>query len=145
MAHFAKLGKGNIVEKVEVVANDIATTEQAGADFLNNLYKTKDVWKQTSFNTRGGKYYIFNENEKRVELSDQSKSFRKNYAGVGFTYDQTRDAFIGPQPYPSWTLNEDTCLWEAPIAKPALTQEQIDNNSDYSWNEQDQSWTLIQK
>jgi len=120
MAHFAKLGKGNIVENVVVVSNDIATTEQAGVDFLNTLYKTRDVWKQTSYNI----------------------NFRKNYAGVGFTYDQTRDAFIPPKPFNSWILNEETCLWEAPVAKPELTQEQIDNNNYYIWNEETQQWEL---
>ena len=120
MAHFAKLGKGNIVENVVVVSNDIATTEQAGVDFLNTLYKTRDVWKQTSYNI----------------------NIRKNYAGVGFTYDQTRDAFIPPKPFNSWILNEETCLWEAPVAKPELTQEQIDNNNYYVWNEENQQWDL---
>ena len=120
MAHFAKLGKGNIVENVVVVSNDIATTEQAGVDFLNTLYKTRDVWKQTSYNI----------------------NIRKNYAGVGFTYDQTRDAFISPKPYKSWILNETTCQWEAPVAKPELTQEQIDNKSYYSWNEETKQWDL---
>jgi hypothetical protein len=68
--------------------------EQAGVDFLNNLYNTNDVWKQTSYNTMGGKDYTTNENQERVESSDQSKSFRKNYAGIGYTYDEDRDAFI---------------------------------------------------
>jgi hypothetical protein len=123
MAHFAKLGTGNIVERVEVVSNDIATTEQAGADFLNNLYKTRDVWKMTSYNTFGGVHKL------------GGIPFRKNYAGKGYTYDQTRDAFIPPKPFNSWILNEDTCRWEAPVAKPTLTQEQIDNNNYYNWNE----------
>ena len=121
MAHFAKLGVGNIVERVEVVSNDIATTEQAGIDFLNNLYKSRDVWKQTSYNG----------------------NIRKNFAGIGFKYDQTRDAFIAPKPFNSWTLNEDTCIWEAPVAMPTLTQEQIDNNNYYRWNEENLSWDLI--
>jgi len=121
MAHFAKLGTGNIVERVEVVHNDIATTEQAGADFLNNLYKTRDVWKQTSYNN----------------------NIRKNFAGIGFKYDPARDAFIPPKPFNSWILNEDTCLWEAPVAKPTLTQEQIDNKNYYRWNETIQNWELI--
>jgi hypothetical protein len=121
MAHFAKLGTGNIVEKVVVVSNDIATTEQAGIDFLNNLYKSRDVWKQTSYN----------------------RNFRKHFASVGYTYDQTRDAFIPPKPFNSWILNEDTCLWEAPVAKPTLTQEQIDNDNYYNWNEQNQTWDLV--
>jgi hypothetical protein len=114
MAHFAKLGTGNIVERVEVVHNDIATTEQAGVDFLNNLYKTRDVWKQTSYNG----------------------NIRKNFAGVGFQYDQTKDAFIAPKPFNSWILNEDTCQWEAPVAKP-------DDDQDYKWNEIIQNWELV--
>ena len=114
MAHFAKLGKGNIIETIEVVSNDIATTEQAGVDFLNNLYNTRDVWKQTSYNG----------------------NIRKNYAGVGFKYDQTRDAFIPPKPYNSWTLNETTCRWEAPVAYPA-------DDKNYIWNEETTSWDLV--
>ena len=113
MAHFAKLGKGNIVLRVEVVSNDIATTEQAGVDFLNTLYKTRDVWKQTSYNN----------------------NIRKNYAGVGFKYDLSRDAFIPPKPYSSWILNETTCQWEAPIALP-------DTENSYNWNEETKQWDL---
>ena len=125
MAHFAKLGTGNIVERVEVVSNDIATTEQAGVDFLNNLYNTRDVWKQTSYNTYGGVH------------NNDGTPFRKNYAGIGFKYDQTRDAFIPRKPFNSWTLNETTCLWEAPVAYP--TDGQI-----YKWNEENQTWDLIE-
>jgi len=125
MAHFAKLGIGNIVKKVEVVSNDIATTEQAGVDFLNNLYKTPyDVWKQTSYNTYGGEHSL------------GGTPFRKNYAGVGYTYDQTLDAFIAPQPYISWNLNETTCRWDPPVAYPT------DGNM-YDWNEKNQTWDLI--
>jgi hypothetical protein len=131
MAHFAKLGKENIVEKVEVVNNNVATTEQAGVDFLNNLYKSRDVWKQTSYNTKGGIHKL------------GGTPFRKNYAGIGYKYDQIRDAFISPKPFNSWILNEDTCLWEAPVAEPTLTQEQIDNNNYYNWNEQNQTWDLV--
>jgi len=120
MAHFAKLGVGNKVLTVEIVSNDIATTEQAGVDFLNNLYGTNDNWVQTY----------------------KDKSSRKNFAGIGFKYDQTRDAFIPPKPYKSWVLNETTCLWEAPVAKPELTQEQIDNENYYIWNETTTSWEL---
>jgi hypothetical protein len=114
MAHFAKLGVGNIVEKVEVVSNDIATNEQAGVDFLNTLYGTRDVWKQTSYNG----------------------NIRKNFAGIGYSYDQARDAFIPPKPFNSWTLDEDTCLWEAPVAYP-------DDGQIYRWNETDQQWDLV--
>ena len=126
MAHFAKLGTGNIVEQVIVVSNDIATTEQAGIDFINKLYNTRDTWKQTSYN----------------------RNFRKNYAGIGMTYDATRDAFIAPKPYNSWILNEDTCIWEAPIVYPETytlnlqNEFGIDIKDRYKWNEQSLSWDL---
>ena len=116
MAHFAKLGTGNIVEKVIVVSNDIAITEQAGSDFINKLYNTRDVWKQTSYNN----------------------NIRKNFAGIGYQYDQTRDAFIPPKPFNSWILNEDTCLWNPPIAMP------IDDNI-YFWNEETLSWDIVEQ
>jgi len=124
MEYFAKLGVDNIVLKVEVVSNDVATTEQAGIDFLNNLYGTNDIWKQTSYNTRGG-----------VHILDGTP-FRKNYAGVGWKYDQTRDAFIAPKPFNSWTLNETTCQWEAPVAYP-------EDGERYIWNETTTSWDNI--
>lgn len=113
MAHFAKIGAGNKVLRVSVVSNDIATTEQAGIDFLNNLYNTRDIWKQTSYNG----------------------NIRKNYAGIGFKYDQVRDAFIPPKPFNSWSLNETTCLWEAPVAYP-------DDDKRYTWNEETTTWDL---
>ena len=120
MAHFAKLGVGNKIIKVAVVSNDIATTEQAGVDFLNNLYGSRDVWVQTSYNN----------------------NIRKNYAAVGYTYDEDRDAFIPKKPYNSWILNETTCQWESPVIKPELTQEQIDNKNYYNWNEETTTWDL---
>ena len=125
MAHFAKLGAGNKVLKVEVVSNDVATTEQAGADFLNNLYKTNDIWKQTSYNTFAGEHIT------------GGTPFRKNFAGVGYNYDQTKDAFIPPQPFNSWRLNEHTCQWEAPVVYP--TDGQI-----YVWNEIHRRWDLVE-
>jgi|TARA_S200002703_G_C3659070_1_gene202396 hypothetical protein len=124
MAHFAKLGIGNKVLSVEAVHNSIATTEQAGVNFLNNTYKTNDVWKQTSYNTIGGVHTL------------GGTPFRKNYAGIGFKYDQTRDAFIPPKPFASWTLNEETCIWEAPIAYP-------NDGQKYNWNETTKQWDLI--
>ena len=114
MAHFAKLGVNNIVEQVIVVSNDIATTEQAGIDFINQLYKTNDIWKQTSYNN----------------------NIRKNYAGIGYIYDAQRDAFIAPKPFNSWVLNEDTCLWEAPVARP-------NDEGRYTWNEETKNWDLV--
>jgi hypothetical protein len=127
MAHFAKINNSNIVEQVIVVSNDVATTEQAGVDFINNLYKTNDVWKQTSYNTYGGIHKL------------GGLPFRKNYAGVDFTYDQTRDAFIPPKPYNSWVLNEDTCRWEAPVAMPTA---ELANNQYYFWNESVINWEI---
>ena len=120
MAHFAKLGTGNIVETVVVVSNDIATTEQAGVEFLQNLYKDRAVWKQTSFNG----------------------NIRKNYAGIGYMYDSTRDAFIEPKPHRSWRLNETTCQWEPPVVRPTLTEEQLNNGNSYVWNEETKQWDL---
>jgi hypothetical protein len=113
MAHFAKLGVGDVVETIEVVSNDVALTEQVGIDFLNNLYNTRDVWKQTSYNN----------------------NIRKNYAGVGYSYDEARDAFIPPKPYPSWTLNEDSCQWDAPVAYP-------EDGKHYTWGEPNQEWVM---
>ena len=114
MAHFAKLGTGNIVEQVIVVSNDVATTEQAGITFLQNLYNDTATWKKTSYNN----------------------NIRKNFAGLGYTYDETRDAFIAPKPYESWILNETTCLWEAPVAYP-------DDGKQYTWNEDTTSWDAV--
>jgi len=116
MAHFAILKVGNIVEKVVVVSNDIAKTEQAGIDFLRSLYKDSHLPViQTSYNN----------------------NIRKNYAGIGYQYDQTRDAFIPPKPFNSWILNESTCRWESPIAYPTDGQK-------YNWNETTQNWDLQQ-
>ncbi len=132
MAHFAKIGTGNIVEQVIVVSDNDSITEQAGVDFINNLYGTNDVWKQTSYNTKGGVYYQPNSD---IPSEDQSKAFRKNYAGIGDIYDEVRDAFIPPKPYPSWILNEFTCYWEAPIPMPT-------DGNPYVWNESTLSWDL---
>ena len=123
MAHFAKLGTGNVVLTVEVVHNNVATSEQAGIDFLNKIHNTNDVWKQTSYNTRQGVHIL------------GGTPFRKNYAAIGYKYDSTKDAFIAPQPFTSWTLNEETCVWESPVAYPA-------DGKDYVWNETEQQWNL---
>ena len=115
MAHFAKLGTGNIVEQIIVISNDIAITEQAGIDFINKLYNTRDVWKQTSYNN----------------------NIRKNFAGIGYQYDQQRDAFIPKKLYNSWILNEQTCNWEAPVVYPT-------DGKRYTWNEQNLNWEIIE-
>lgn len=106
MAHYAFLDENNIVINV-IVGKD---ENEDGIDW-EEFYGAK----RTSYNTKGGIYYDSQTGEPHV---DQSKAFRKNYAGIGYTYDPARDAFIPPKPYPSWILNEDTCLWEAPVPYP---------------------------
>ena len=123
MGHFAKVSNG-IVTRVIV----------AEADFFNNFVDdSPGQWIQTSYNTRGGVHYQPNTNE---PSEDQSKALRKNYAGIGYTYDATRDAFIPPQPFNSWTLNEDTCLWDSPVAYP-------EDGKLYKWNEEILNWEEV--
>ena len=123
MAYFAKLNSDNIVENVISINNAVITDangveqEQLGLDFINKLYNTNDVWKQTSYNN----------------------NIRKNYAGIGFQYDQTRDAFIPPKKFDSWLLNEDTCRWEAPVSMPTTV---LEKNQYYSWNESIVNWEI---
>jgi len=123
MAYFAKLGTGNVVEKIEVVSNDIATTEQAGIDFLNNLYNSRDAYKQASYNTRAGEHLL------------GGTAFRLNYPGLGWIYLQSIDGFVEPQIYKSWTLNESTGLYDPPIPRP-------DDGNRHIWNEENQQWDL---
>lgn len=127
MAHFAKLDENNVVIFVTVGSDN----DNGKEDEL--FQRTGDVYKQTSYNTRGGVYYTPNTNEPDP---DQSKAYRKNYAGLGYTYDATRDAFIPPQPYPSWILDESSCLWNAPVPYPT-------DGKRYSWDEATQSWVEI--
>ena len=123
MAYFAKLGTGNIIETVISINNTIITDangveqEQLGVDFINKLYGTNDIWKQTSYN----------------------RNFRKNFAGIGYSYDQTRDAFIEPKPFNSWILNETTCNWEPPVSKPTT---ELEDNQYYNWNESIINWEI---
>ena len=118
MAHFAKVVDG-IVTQVIVAEPEFFDT------FVDS---SPGQWIQTSYNTRGGVHY----NPETGE-PDNGTALRKNYAGIGFSYDSTRDAFIPLQPYPSWALNESTCLWEAPIAYP-------DDGNIYYWDEDQQNW-----
>jgi len=113
VAHFAKVNNG-IVEQVIVAEPEF---------FQIFVDSSPGEWIQTSYNTRGGQH-------------PEGRPLRKNYAGIGFTYDRTRDAFIPPKPYPSWVLNEDTCLWESPIAYP-------NDGKKYIWNEVTTSWVEI--
>jgi len=119
MAHFAQLDDNSIVTQIIVVDNaDIEDdngneSEAVGVLFCQSLFGSDTNWKQTSYNG----------------------NIRKNYAGIGYTYDSSRDAFIPPQPYNSWVIDETTCLWEAPIDQPTLTQAQMDAGSYYTWDE----------
>jgi len=97
--------------------------------------RTGDVYKQTSYNTRGGVHYTTDDDGNRIPSDDQSKALRFNYAGIGFTYDEERDAFIPPKAFESWVLDEDTCLWKAPLPYP-------DGGGEYTWNEETGSWDL---
>lgn len=128
MAHMAKLDENNIVVAV-LVARDEDEDREAALSA-----RTGDTYKRTSYNTRGGKHYDPLTGE---ESADQSKAFRKNYAGIGYTYDADRDAFIPPKPYASWVLDETTCLWGAPIAMPedAGTEDADGNIIMYTWDE----------
>ena len=133
MASFAKIGLNNKVIEVLSVVNEVlhdsngVEQESIGVDFLTKL-TGYPVWKQTSYNTHGG---IHDKN---------GVPLRKNHAGIGYTYDEDRDAFIAPKPYASWILNEDTCLWEAPVAMPTT---ELEENQYYSWNESIKNWELI--
>jgi len=122
MAHFAKVVNG-VVEKVIVA-------EQSFIDnFIDN---TPGQWIQTSYNTHGGIHY---EPNSQTPREDQSGALRYNYAGEGYLYDAEADAFYEPQPFPSWTLNTSTYMWEAPVAYP------IDGQK-YNWNEENQTWEI---
>ena len=126
MASFAKIGLSNKVIEVHSVHNDVLKDaggieqEVLGIDFLTKLTGWS-IWKQTSYNTLGGVHRL------------GGTPFRKNHAGIDYTYDEDRDAFISKQPYPSWTLNETTCQWEAPSARP-------DDGKFYDWNEEITNW-----
>jgi len=128
MSHFAKLDENNIVTFVTVGRQEDDGKEQELCD------RTGDVYRQTSYNTRGGVHY---DPETGEPSEDQSKAFRKNYAGVGFTFDEERDAFIPPQPFPSWVLNEESCLWDAPVPYPT-------DGGLYSWDEAAGEWVAAE-
>ena len=130
MAHYAFLNENNIVIEVITGKNegeDNIDWEQWYGNFRGQ------ICKKTSYNTYGGVYYTPNTN---TPDPDQSKAFRKNYAGIGYIYDSNRDAFIPPNPYSSWLLDEFKCLWYPPIPKP-------NDGKDYIWNESTQSWDKI--
>jgi len=116
MAHYAKVLSGKVI-KVIVAESDFFDT------FIDSV---PGDWIQTSYNTRGGVHTL------------GGTPLRKNFAGIGMTYDKERDAFIPPQPFSSWTLNEETCLWECPVQRPS------DETKNYSWNESTTSWDTVE-
>ena len=132
MAHYAFLDADSVVTEVITGIDETELIEEQTPEVWYGQFRSA-VCKRTSYNTRGGVYYDSETNE---PSQDQSKAFRKNYAGIGYTYDSQRDAFIPPQPYPSWTLNEDSCLWEPPVAYPT-------DGEMYTWNEETQTWDLV--
>tara|TARA_R100000329_G_C7563985_1_gene199517 strand:+ start:121 stop:615 length:495 start_codon:yes stop_codon:yes gene_type:complete len=140
MAHFAKLNDSNVVLSVEVVDDadtlkDGVEDEATGVTFLTNVHGWS-LWKKCSYNTREGKHYTDGSLS-----SDQSKAFRKNYPGIGFTYDASKDAFIPPKPYNSWTLNDTTCNWEPPVTYPSVIS--YDDPAKYyeiKWDETNLRW-----
>jgi hypothetical protein len=113
MSHFAKVIDG-IVTEVLVIEQDVIDT---------GLFGDPALWVQTSYNTYGGQH-------------PEGRPLRKNYAGIGYTYDAERDAFIAPSPFPSWLLNDDTCLWDAPVPRP-------DGGKSYAWDEDTLSWIEV--
>jgi hypothetical protein len=116
MAHFAKIENGTVTQ-VNVVDEDYFAA--------NRETRYTGTWVQTSYNTQGGIHLL------------GGTPLRKNYAGIGYVYDEARDAFYAPQPYPSWTLNEDTCYWESPVPYPT-------DDKRYTWNEDNQEWTEVE-
>ena len=121
--HFAEIDENNIVKRVIVAEQDFIDSGAVG-DSSN--------WIQTSYNTKGGIHYTPNSIHREP---DGGVALRKNYAGIGYTYDASKDAFIPPQPWSSWTLNETTCQWDPPVAYP-------DDDKAYNWNEDTTSWDL---
>ena len=134
MASFAKIGLNSKVIEVLSVNNEILKDaegierEDIGIDFLTKL-TGYPLWKQTSYNTHGGVH------------SSGGTPFRKNHASIGMIYDEDRDAFIYKKPFNSWILNENTCYWESPVAKPT---EQLEENQCYSWNESTLTWDIVE-
>ena len=116
MSHFAQIDGNNIVTQVLVIEQDVIDT---------GLFGDPASWIQTSYNTNGGVHTL------------GGTPLRKNYAGIGYTYNASRDAFIPPKPFASWTLNEDTCQWEAPTPRP------VEEGKIFVWNEETTSWVVI--
>ena len=128
MSHFAKV--------VDGIVTEVIVAEQ---DFIDTL-PDSSAWVQTSYNTRGGKHY-----DPDTGDEDGGTALRKNYAGIGYVYDSTKDAFYTEQPYPSWLLDEDTCWWDAPIPHPNkdATKENPGDGKLYKWDESILNWKEV--
>ena len=132
MASYALLNNNNFVTQVIVGADETYLINGLNTENnYSNLYNC--VAKRTSYNTRGGVHYQGDNNTPSI---DQSKAFRKNHAGIGYYYDSIRDAFIPPKPFPSWVLNEESCLWDSPVPYP-------NDGKMYEWNEDILNWQEI--
>ena len=123
MAHYALLDEDNVVTEVIVGVHESQLIEGKDPETWYGEFRGQ-VCKRTSYNTRGGQH-------------PKDRPLRKNYAGIGFTYDEDRDAFIPPKPFDSWTLNEDTCLWDAPVPYP-------DDGNNYTWDEDAGDWVMME-
>jgi len=132
MAHFAKLDSSNKVLRVNVIHNSIAPNEEKGVAFLQTLHGSDTNWKQTSYNTREGEHKL------------GGTPFRKNYAGVNYTYDSSRDAFIPPKYFNSWTLDETKCVYVAPVTYPTIKTYDDENGDEQEyliyWDEDNLRW-----
>ena len=122
MAHFAEVDENNIVTRVLVVDN---ANEENGQEFLAETLGLGGTWIKTSYNTSGGVH------------NNGGTPLRKNYAGIGYSYDAERDAFIPPKPYNSWLLNDETCLWDAPTPMP------VEEGKMFRWDEDTTSWVEV--
>jgi len=128
MAHWAELDENNVVTRVLVGDNNDPAGDEGYQWLIDNLGGT---WVKTSYNAIGGK----RRNPETNEITEEA-GFRKNYAGIGYTYDSAKDAFIPPKPFNSWLINEDTCLWDAPVAYPT-------DGKIYTWNEDVIAWEEV--
>ena len=154
MAHFAKLGaNGKVIQVLTLDDKDMLNADGIEDESVGQQYLERHnnwpgpMWIQTSYNTKGNKHYTNNE-----ESADQSKAFRGNYAGIGYTWDEENQIFWPKKPYPSWVKNTTTAQWDSPIGDaPALTAEQLSQNEanthrwNYVWNEEGQSWDLTDR
>ena len=132
MGHWARIDDDNIVQEVIVIKE---------AELDTGAWGDKSKWIKTSYNTYEGKHYVPKEHQDWSEESpDQSKALRFRFAGIGYIYDAENNVLYRPKPFASWTLNKEKWVWEAPVAKPTLTEEEIMARKRYDWNEDTKEW-----